>query len=444
MTQKYNKINVSALLIFFIILVILFATPIKNLFGRTIGTFLPDILVVFLLINIMSTKIFYRKNNLDSLFFTLFIYVFLHGFGWAVVNLFNSKLRIGDLADYRNMLSCLIIYVAVRIDFTKNFNKSIQVYFKLFKILSLVLLVDIIFEYFVYKILGYSLEFLPWHTSKIGESMSVGTINYRMYGMANSLSRIPTLFGTPHPAGILAVSLSFVMMSGYHCFHVKSYKNLSIFLMISVFLIESRLQILTLVFLLFHFKKEVFKILFYKLKYTLNIYLISVIVLIVGIILTLSVYKERILVSSEGAFNFFYIGITEGNWGVVKTFITVPDIFTVFIGNGPFGGSMVWGELWDIGKIEAGIITEILPKFGVIFLFLYYLFFFFVYRYCRIYNCIIYFLPLFPVIISPLHFWLFNRTGVTHYYGLTIGIIVSLIIEKKRVSKVKQKVLNAT
>jgi len=413
-------------------LVTLFGIPIKNIAGSVVGVFLPDVILLLLLLNVIASKIAIAFTVLDKYFIALFGYVVLHGVIVSVFSGLDGYFDKAHLADYRNFFSALVIFIAVRMDFLKDPGRACLNYERIFKVYAAILIIDIFFEYFLYKIIGMNLTFLTWHPSNIPVSISTGVGSTEIYGEISANTRIPTIYGYPHPAGIMAGSLFFCMLVMYYFTGDKVNKYLMLLLGFSVFFAESRLQILAMIGAIFLGRKVIITTLYSGRRFDLFTRAAVYLAMVFFLLIVIYLYRDRMRMSSEGDFILFMEVLSMLDWEGISGFIVVPDFQQMIVGIGPFGGSKVYGNLWEIGKIESGILAEMLPKYGVLFVVLYFIFLYKMYRFSRFMGLLISFFPLVPFLISPAHFWLLNKTGITHYFGMLSGVLISLLYSRNK------------
>lgn len=423
-----KNFHLGDFLLLIFLLSTLFLNYLKFYIGTSLGGFIPSFLSLLLIIvTLLRSNFFIFYNKLDLRFFYIFIYLFVNFTFFVAI---NYDQILDALTRYRYIIHALSIFLYLRLELNINENalfktrKIIQIYF-------IFLSLNLLIETFMFNFLKISLQSMPWVVYFNSLETQLSEIGSRFGNLEHNNYRIPTFFGTPHYAGLLSASLSFVWLFFYQKFKLKQDIFCFFISIFGVIIADSKLQILILLVMIFLLLK--------KLRYKIFAIIIFIaLMLSIGEIYYINHFYNSIALSSELEFKLFLTAIVN-EFNISEFFDLIPindfewfhplNLLIYLFGVG-FGDSSVYGTLYDIAKIESGIWLDLIPKYGLIFLVIYLNSLFSICKISFKYKLRILWLGLLPFYFSFFHYWLALNIGVVEIFAVMYSLLISEIDSK--------------
>lgn len=428
MTMPHRRSILPYFLLFTILLSSIFSIPVKSLTSQFIGGIIPSILCILLIMHLLLYQSKYpgrfRLNKLDLPILILLSYNVFHIFYSHIYqNTFFDALQY-----YRVQLLSIAIYFFVRKElFLQEDNRKYII--NILSIIFLIILIDLTVESILRNIYGIDLSMLPW----VEKMPLVEAKIFTSFGI-----RVPTIFGMPHKAGLLAVSS---VVYYYFLFKTRGkrvYLLATLFAIINVILSNSYSALLILLLIFFMLRKEKIFI-----KTALMFSLASVII-----------FSYIFSKYSQYSISFFKI-IYDGILAYLDTFDSeklklipftdmplwnIYNIATYLFGTG-IADSSIYGQVYDFYKMEIGLVLDVLPKQGMFFIFILLLLLLYPIRIKTSTPDIRYLkIMLLPFYLTMLHYWITFQMGVFEIFITLYGLLISEIINYRK----KHKIMSAT
>lgn len=426
-----KKFSVDHWMILILLLVLLFSNTIKYFIGKELGAILPDMICFVMLLAIIKNKYFLKYTRYDVWIFILFIYTFFN----QIYSVLTYSSILESLVYYKIFYRGIILYYFVRVMFEKNINNVFYIR-KILLIFSIVLFSDVIVEFILFNIFNVNLLSLPWASYY----NSVANLEYFGNTELNNI-RVPTLYGMPHNASLLAASLAFIWMYFYKTYKLKIDLYMVYFALLTALLANSKLQILILIICFIFLIIKTFS----KVKlFILSISLITISIIFFDIIFApLFDFKN---LGSEMEFFIAWDFFLEGDYDALLKYSFIDliplnqyefyhlyNISIYLLGVGMMDSSFS-GVLYKIMRIESSLWLEVLPQLGLIFLYIYYKSLVYLKPKKFEINLYILWLSLFPFYFSILHFWLLSRSGIMEMFVIIYAVVVVSLENRKALS----------
>ena len=428
MTMLYRRSILPYFLLFSILLFSIFSMPVKSLTSQFIGGIVPSIICILLIMHLLLYQSKYpgrfRLNKLDLPILVLLSYNVFHIFYSHI----SQNTFFDALQYYRVQLLSIAIYFFVRKElFLQEDNRKYII--NILSIIYLIILIDLTVESILRNIYGIDLSMLPWV-----EKMSL--VEAKIFtGLG---IRVPTIFGMPHKAGLLAVSS---VVYYYFLFKIRGkrvYLLATLFAIINVILSNSYSALLILLLIFFMLRKEKIFI-----KTALMFSLASVIIFSY----IFSKYSQYSISFSKIIYDgiLAYLDTFDSEKLKLIPFTDMPlwniyNIATYLFGTG-IADSSIYGQVYDFYKMEIGLVLDVLPKQGMFFIFILLLLLLYPIRIKTSMPDIRYLkIMLLPFYLAMLHYWITFHMGVFEIFITLYGLLISEIINYRK----RHKIMSAT
>lgn len=412
MTQD-TKLNLLFIKIFFVLL----------LFGNLLKYFSYNLIVIIdFLTLIMFFKIIIRKKiTISNGYLFLFLTVLFHFFYQFVLypNILNY-----DYINYRNLFRGLILLIfLINIKF-ENENEYKLFYHSIFKMIVILISLNILIEYYLVKVLLIDIRGFPYLETVYQDT----PFNY---GKTNSLARVPTLLGAPHLMGeimapFLIYYLHIILKKDYLKYSSKFFNIFCfIILLISFVLLSIRTSILSFTIVI------VLYFLLSKKKINVNIFFVGIISIFFYYIFN---NLHNFILSSEGMIDtliYDYKVFNKINFDLFE-FPDYDRFFFLLIGLGGVTGNEQYNGFISLLEIETPVFTNILPQYGLIFLIAYIYFILKITKNSFKKNQILSYM-LIPYLFNLIHLWNMESSFTVDVFFLQTSFLILLKKYEKKI-----------
>jgi hypothetical protein len=396
-----------------LVITLLFLTLMTNvtrgLFGNQ-GNLVVDL--VFLTAVVLLLHL--NRIRYSTLLLLFLAYVVGHA---AVQFLTHGGLSGGNnYTDYRNFLRG---GVTVLLLLNTNFKSEREVnsfFASVFVVIATFTLIDVYGESFAYYVLKRDLRSLFYV-----EAAYRGLVSETTFGDPTTKSRIPTLLGAPHHMALTQAALVFVF---WHL-NKQGYVSRAWFYLTlgAVLLAQSRLQ----VFVVFGALALPY---LRGFRFTRG-RIWALCVTAVALILVIRRFGSSFVLTYSPDFVFAYdLFVNYGSLDALKELIEFPSsgqLHNVIFGVGGVTGSQQYNHIISLANVEIGLITEIIPKYGLVFAVLYYAMLWRAFVGLRRHGNDLLALALIPFMAAPLHMWLVNGTFVSDMFFVVLAYCLLVI-----------------
>jgi hypothetical protein len=389
-----------------ILLLTLFTNVTKGLFGETANLVVDALFLVGAALLVYLPTIRYSK-----LLGLLLGYLAAHGFAQFLT--YGGFFEY-NYTDYRNFMRggvIALLLLNTRFDSEDEVNRFFS---QLFLLVGGVILANVFLESLAYFVLNFDLR-----------SLFYVEVAYRgietSYGDPNSRSRIPTLLGAPQPLGLVQAGVAFVY---WHLTREGYISNRWFVLaLVSLLLVQSRLQIFVVFFVLLWLNLRAVRLTPRRLvALGVSAVLALVVVQRFGHAFLLTEHPEFLLAYQAVA----YTGSLEPLLNLVML-PPLDEMHKLLFGVGAVTGNQQFESVINLAYVEMGLIVELIPRYGLTLVVLYYSLLWVVFRRLRSLGHERLSLALIPFAAAPLHMWLVNLTFVTDMFFFILAYCLVLI-----------------
>jgi hypothetical protein len=385
------SIRLAWLLTLAVLLLTLFTNVTKAVLG-TRGNLVVDVLfLVALTLLLVIGKVRYTK-----LVALLVAYVLVHAVGQLLT---YGGLLSYNYTDYRNLLRGGVFFLLL---LNTNFRSTdeINAFFKwIVVIVGSLILVNIYAEQIAYKGMGLDLRSLPYVVAAYRDVETV-------YGDPEAGARIPTLLGAPQFFGLTQASLAFVL---WHLGRQGHPLRLLLLLTLVSLLFLSRLQLFVVAITIFaYYVRGSLTSRTRLAAFLLSLAALAYIVREFGYAIVLTFNPDFIL-----AYEYLVNYASPRLFLELIVFPDVEDLYKLVIGVGGVTGNAQFDQLINLAYIEVGLIVEVIPRYGLIFVALYYAVLGHTLARLRAIGNNVLALAMIPFMASPLHMFAVNTTFVS-------------------------------
>ncbi|MDA2928575.1 hypothetical protein MYX84_01295 [Acidobacteria bacterium AH-259-O06] len=401
--RRLIPIRVAKVLTLTILILTLFTNVTKGAFGTQANLVVDFVSFVAVILILQINKIHYTR--LIALWLA---YIFLHAIIQLLIH--GGLLSGNHYTDYRNLLRGGVIFILL---LNSNFKSAAQVdsFFKfIFIVVGSLALVNIYAELIAVRILGFDLRSLPYVEAAYGDVITT-------YGTPEHRERIPTLLGSPHFFGLTQASLVFVF---WHLYKQGYSSRVLVYLTLVSVLFLSRLQVLVVFSIIFAYYFRGFRG-FRTSSRGMFLLLSSAIALVIvvnefGYALILT-GNPKVLLAYDSLINYRSLEpLLE-----LSIFPDFEDLYKIIFGVGGVTGNAQYGNIISLAEIEVGLIVELIPKYGMVFVVLYYAFLWRIFVRLRGGGNKVLAFALIPFMASPLHMWTVNSTFVSDMFFIILA-----------------------